>query len=377
MLRKVIPTLTLALLMAACTSNTPTQVTDVPATVVEPDSISLDTILPANEAEQPAPDTLTLALVGDIMLGTTYPTTKLPPHDGRDIFVDASSILKGVDLACGNLEGVLADSGTPRKNPDSALSFSFLMPTRLAPRLSEAGFDFLGLANNHANDFSAEGRNSTMHTLDKEGILYAGNSKCPQATTQVRGMRVGLCAFGHNQGTLFLTDTARVHSIIADLKRNNDIVVVCFHGGREGVTAKHLPDSAEVVWGENRGHLRRFTHQCIDWGADVVYGHGPHVVRAMEVYKDRFIAYSLGNFATPTGIGTAGLNGYAPLVELRVLPSGKMAGGRIHPFVQHPLQGPRRDTKGVVINEIRNLTREDIHNNQLTIDTDGKLSLKQ
>lgn len=319
-------------------------------------------------------DTLTLALVGDIMLGTTYPTDKLPPNEGRGIFSETQEILRAADLACGNLEGVFADSGTPRKNPESTLSYSFLMPTRFAPRLSEAGFDFLGLANNHAFDFSAPGRNSTMRTLDQEGILYAGNSKCPAVITQVRGMRVGLCAFGHNQGTLFLTDTARVHSIIDSLKRNTDVVVVCFHGGKEGVKACHVPDSAEVIWGENRGHLRRFTHQCIDWGADVVYGHGPHVVRAMEVYKGRFIAYSLGNFATPTGISTAGLTGYAPLVTLRVLTGGAMVDGCIHPYVQHPMQGPRYDAKGVVIPEIRHLTQEDFPHTPLRISASGHLS---
>lgn len=369
---RLLTTITLALVLAACSQDKGN------VHIPRIDDIAAHDTVPAPEAVNETPaDTLTLALVGDIMLGTTYPTTKLPPNDGRDIFADTRDLLTAADLACGNLEGVLADEGTPRKNPDSELSFSFLMPTRLAPRLTEAGFDFLGLANNHANDFSADGRRSTMRTLDKEGILYAGNSKCPAVITTVRNMRVGLCAFGHNTGTLFLTDTARVHSIIDSLKRNSDVVVVCFHGGREGVTAKHLPDSAEVVWGENRGHLRRFTHQCIDWGADVVYGHGPHVVRAMEVYNGRFIAYSLGNFATPTGIGTAGLNGYAPLVTLRVLPGGKMADGQIHGFVQQPLRGPRRDTKGVVINEIRTLTREDIHNNPLNIAADGRLSIKQ
>ncbi len=332
-----------------------------------------DTGVGVDSAATERTDTITLALVGDIMLGTTYPSTRIAPNDARDIFSGPDSLLRAADLACGNLEGVLADEGKARKTPGAKGSYSFLMPTRLVQRLVDAGFDFMGIANNHVYDFSSAGLRSTMSVLDEAGLAYAGNETCRGVVLKVRDTRVGLCQFGHSIGTQHLTDTALVHSVIDSLKRDSDVVVVAFHGGCEGSVARHLPYEAEWAWGENRGHLRQFAHDCIDWGADVGYGHGPHGVRAMEVYKGRFIAYSLGNFCTPSGMGVGGLTGYAPLVMLRVLSTGEMVDGRIHGFVQKPNVGPRVDRKGVVVKEIAALSQEDFTNNRLTIAPDGKL----
>lgn len=359
-LSNIIAYFTLILAMASCTHG---------------GNVVVSTNPPSEDSLEHS-DTLTLALVGDIMLGTTYPHVTIAPNDARDIFAGPDSLLQAADIACGNLEGVLANSGHARKTPGAKGSFSFLMPTRLSQRLVDAGFDFVSIANNHVFDFSDAGRQSTMHTLDSVGISYSGNETCRGVIKQVRGMKVGLCAWGHSLGTQHHTDTALVHHVIDSLKSKCDVVVVSFHGGNEGSAARHLPDEEEWAWGENRGHLRVFTHQCIDWGADVVFGHGPHVVRAMEVYKGRFIAYSLGNFCTPSGMGVAGLTGYAPLVSLRVKSTGEMIDGHIHGFIQQPNVGPLPDKKGIVVKEIASLSREDFPGNKLTIADDGKLVTK-
>ncbi len=321
-------------------------------------------------------DTLSFAVVGDIMMGSTYPVKKFAANDGADLFRDCDSLLRSVDLACGNLEGVLADKGTARKPLGAPGSFSFLMPTRYVNHLVKAGFDFVGVANNHAFDFSEPGVKSTMAVLDSAGIAYAGNPHAHGMVREVRGTRVGFCAFGHSRGTLLHTDAKLVHSIIDSLKREADIVVVCFHGGAEGTDARHLPDQTEYAWGENRGHLRKFAHDCIDWGADLVYGHGPHVPRAMEVYKGHFIAYSMGNFAT-TGMSTRAQTGYAPLAVLRLSSTtGELIDGQLYGFIQQGTSGPRTDHRGVVINDIRTLTAQDFKNNELNIDEKGRLTRK-
>lgn len=323
------------------------------------------------------PDTITLALVGDIMLGTIYPSTNIAPDDARHIFDGPDSLLHAADLACGNLEGVLADSGKARKTPGAAGSFSFLMPTRLASRLVDAGFDFVSIANNHVFDFSQPGVESTMRTLDSVKLAYSGNERCRGVIKQVRGVKVGICAFGHSLGTQHHTDSALVRHVIDSLRSRSDVVVVSFHGGNEGYAARHLPNEAEWAWGENRGYLKKFTHDCIDWGADVVFGHGPHVPRAMEVYNGRFIAYSLGNFCCPSGMGVAGATGYAPLVLLRVLSTGEMADGRIYGFIQKPHVGPLHDSSGTVIKDITELTTSDFPNGRLNISPTGELSIKK
>lgn len=130
--------------------------------------------------------------------------------------------------------------------------------------------------------------------------------------------------------------------------------------------------------GENRGDLRTFTHFCIDNGADVVYGHGPHVVRAVELYKGHFIAYSLGNFCTPYGVNISEISGYAPVLQLNInAEDGTFVDGKIHSFIQQRGKGPRRDKQNLVAKEIKSLTNADFSNPKLNIAADGTITKKQ
>ena len=165
-------------------------------------------------------------------------------------------------------------------------------------------------------------------------------------------------------------------AILDDLRPKCDILIVSFHGGAEGRTHTHLPQGHEFFLGEDRGDLRTFTHFCIDNGADIVYGHGPHVVRCMEVYNGRFIAYSLGNFCTPYGMNLKGVSGYAPVIEVNTDRKGHFLGGRIHSFIQYPGTGPRRDDKRSVARQIRQLSQQDIPHSEAYIDEKGNIRRK-
>ena len=320
--------------------------------------------------------TLNIAMTGDIMMGTTYPSIMLPANDGRDLFRDAKEILAGADLTVGNLEGAICDGGRSTKGTGPN-SYAFRTPTSYGHLLKEAGFDFLSMANNHANDFGLEGIESTESVLDAQGILYAGIAGRVESTIiERKGLTIGLCAFGHNSYTLKHTDLNTVGRIVDDLVSCCDLVIVSFHGGAEGRTKNHLPNGPETFLGENRGSLRQLAHFCIDHGADVVYGHGPHVVRAMEVYKDRFIAYSLGNFCTPYNVSLTGISGYAPVVEININADGSFIDGKIHSFLQTRGIGPREDAAGSVARVIRNLSAADIPQSQATIDAQGNIRLK-
>lgn len=320
--------------------------------------------------------TLNIAMTGDIMMGTTYPSIMLPANEGRDLFRDAKDILSGADLTVGNLEGAICDGGRSTKGTGPN-SYAFRTPTSYGHLLKEAGFDFLSMANNHANDFGLEGIESTESVLDEQGILYSGIAgRVESAVIERKGLKIGLCAFGHNSYTLKHTDLNTVGRIVDDLVSRCDLVIVSFHGGAEGRTKNHLPNGPETFLGENRGSLRQLAHFCIDHGADVVYGHGPHVVRAMEVYKDRFIAYSLGNFCTPYNVSLTGISGYAPVVEININADGSFIDGKIHSFLQTRGIGPREDATGSVVREIRNLSNTDIPQSQATIDAQGNITLK-
>ena len=323
-------------------------------------------------------DTLTIAMVGDVMMGTTFPSEMLPENDGRDLFRDAAPILRRADLAVGNLEGALCDGGQSTKGTGPN-SYSFRMPTRFAPRLKEAGFDYMSMANNHANDFGQVGIESSERCLRQQGILFSGiEGRVESAVIERHGKKIGLCAFGHNSYTLKHTDLNTVGRIVDDLVSRCDLVIVSFHGGAEGRTQSHLPQGSETFLGENRGSLRQLAHFCIDHGADVVYGHGPHVVRAIEVYKDRFIAYSLGNFCTPYNVSLTAISGYAPLVEISIdAATGQFFSGQIHAMLQTRGIGPRNDNTGAVIQQMRQLSETDVPQSQATIDQQGRITLKQ
>ncbi|WP_082028020.1 CapA family protein [Prevotella pectinovora] len=319
--------------------------------------------------------TLNLAFVGDIMPGTTFPDSRLPEKDGATLFKDVDSILTAADVAAGNMEGALADEGETTKK-GGKFSYSFRVPTRYGKLIADAGFDFMSMANNHAFDFGLDGVKSTEATLHSNGIAYSGiGGRKESAIVERNGIRYGFCAFGHNSYTLKHADQENVKRIIGNLREKADIVIVSFHGGAEGTAHKHLPQGKEMFLGENRGDLRNFAHFCIDNGADVVYGHGPHVVRAVELYKNHFIAYSLGNFCTPYGVNISGISGYAPVLQLTVnAADGTFVGGKINSFIQQRGKGPRRDPLNLVAKEIRSLTNADFSNPKLTIANDGTIS---
>jgi poly-gamma-glutamate capsule biosynthesis protein CapA/YwtB (metallophosphatase superfamily) len=322
-------------------------------------------------------DTLTIAMVGDVMMGTTYPSMMLPQNEGKDLFRDAAPILRRADLTLGNLEGTLCDGGRSTKG-SGPNSYSFRTPTSYAPRLKEVGFDYMSMANNHANDFGQEGIESTERCLREQGILFSGiEGRVESAVIERMGKKIGLCAFGHNSYTLKHTDLKVVGRIVDDLVKRCDLVIVSFHGGAEGRTQSHLPQGGETFLGENRGSLRQLAHFCIDHGADVVYGHGPHVLRCAEVYKGRFIAYSLGNFCTPYNVSLTGISGYAPLVEIKIDPAtGRFLCGQVHPFIQTRGIGPRTDTSGAVIRQMKQLSDADVPQSQAVIDAQGRIILR-
>ena len=320
------------------------------------------------------PDTIVIAMCGDIMMGTTYPERELPANDGKNLFDDTKPITLQADLAVGNLEGCLLDGGKSRKSPGKN-SYSFRMPTSYGVNLQDAGYDFMSLANNHSKDFYDEGILSSEKVLDELGIAHSGvEGHNEYAIVERNGVKYGICAFGHNSYTINHTDQNRVKGILSKLRPLCDILVVSFHGGAEGADRAHLPEGQENFLGENRGNLRQFTHLAIDNGADVVYGHGPHVTRCVEVYKGKFIAYSLGNFCTPYGMSLTGIKGYAPVVEIKIDSKGNFISGKIHSFIQQKGVGPRKDATNAVAKEMKKLSDADIKNPAIKIDEEGNIT---
>jgi poly-gamma-glutamate capsule biosynthesis protein CapA/YwtB (metallophosphatase superfamily) len=325
---------------------------------------------------RPDKKTCVVLAVGDIMMGTRTPIPALPPDDGRDLFAQVTPYLKG-DIVFANLEGVLADGEVRTKclNKNPKTCFQFVMPTPYAKRLKEAGFNVVSINNNHSFDAGMPGLRSTMRTLDSYGIKHTGLIG-DVAEFQVDGASVALVGFGFDSDAPFynILDIPAAKSAIQQLKRSHRIVIVSFHGGAEGESALHLPMDMEIFMGERRGNLREFARAAVDAGADLVLGSSPHVPRAMELYRGRLIAYSLGNFETYAKMSLSEDKSLAPLllVELN-LDDGSFAGGRIIPFIQVGEGIPMPDPEKKVIGLMERLSREDIPNNSLRITKDGIL----
>lgn len=332
---------------------------------------------------QPTPknkEPITIAAVGDIMLGSPYPNeSRMPPNDGVDLLKDVTPVLSAADIAFGNLEGPMVDGGSSSKcSPGSTRCFAFRVPTRYGKYLKAAGFDVMSLANNHAGDFGDAGRTSTRKVLDEQGIKHAGSDRATFSTTivETRGKRVAFIGFGHNNIVPNVNDLAFARQLVTEANKRADIVVVSFHGGAEGTNAQHVPNRAEIFAGEARGNLPAFAHAVIDAGADLVLGHGPHVMRGMEIYKDRLIAYSLGNFATYGWFQLAGETAMTMILEAKLDPDGKFLSGRIHSGRQEGRGIPMLDNTGESIRKVRDLSTADFPATAPKIADDGTISIK-
>lgn len=332
-----------------------------------------------SKPEQPEDSVYAVTMVGDMMLGTNYPSShSLPPDDGEYILDGVKEYLEASDVTIGNLEGTLLDKGgTPKRCGDSSSHcVSFRMPTRYAGYIKNAGFDIMSVANNHSGDMGDIGRKSTMNTLERHGIKYAGYFMCPTTVYTKDGIKFGFTAFAPNNGTQSLLNTESAEKTVKELKEICDIVIVYFHGGAEGSGATRVPRKTEYYLGEDRGDIYEFAHAMIDAGADIVFGSGPHVPRGIELYGGKIIAYSLGNFCTYGKFGLSGALGYAPILKVYIDKDGNFMQGRIFPAVQVKRGFPVIDENYRVVILMKNLSEKDFPESKLEISDDGKIEKK-
>ncbi len=320
----------------------------------------------------PRPSTLRLRAVGDVMLGTDFPAGYLPPDDGKQMLAEVSDLLRDADLTFLNLEGPLCDSGKTTKCRKGGNCYAFRSPTRYGRYLKEAGADLASTANNHSGDFGEVCRRETERTLDDLGIAWSG-SPGSIGTANAQGLRVGLVAFHTSGATNNVNDLRQARGLVRRAAAKHDLVVVSFHGGAEGRKALHVPEGGETFYGENRGDLRVFARAVVDAGADLVIGHGPHVPRGMELYRDRLIAYSLGNFATYGRFNLSGPLALGLILEVELESDGRFAGGKILSTRQKGRGVPVPDARGEAASLIRKLSREDFGATAMRVARDGSL----
>lgn len=394
--RYIIIAIVMLAVLAGCTSKTPpevpekpeqvkpvekTQLSEAPAKAesapakvmeaVKADSVKK--IVPPVEPEAPERN-YTIIGTYDIMPGTNYPSEKyLPADNGRNLISEeVTEILKSADVTFGNLEGAVLNEGDSPKTK----KYLFRIPEDLTWILTHNGYDVMSLANNHAGDFVDLGRKNTMKTLDKLGIEYAGLTECPQTSFVKDGVKYGFAAFAPFRGCKNNHLKSEMTGIINNLAKENDIVIVSYHVGAEGAKATHVTRETDYFMGEDRGNVYQIARDAIDAGADIVFMHGPHVVRAVDLYKGRFIAYSLGNFCTWGRFNLNGPNGIAPIVKVEVNKEGEFQSGNIFSAHQNYAHGPWLDAQNRAVKEISRLTEEDIPEAELIIHENGRIERK-
>jgi hypothetical protein len=311
---------------------------------------------------------------GDVMMGSRDSGLNPAIKPGADAAVligaDLATIFRRADIAFVNLEGPLYD-GRDATTKDCTNCFSFRSPVYYADVLASLHIKAVSLANNHSGDYGEAGRDSTMTALRNRGIGYGGLDRDGAQAATLRladGRSAAVIAFAPNNGTLDIHDIPAAAERIRELKKSHDMVIVSFHGGGEGWDHVHVADGNEKFAGEDRGDVVAFAHAAVDAGADLVIGQGPHVPRAVEIYRGHLIAYSLGNFWTYEGVMSYAVSGLGPVLEAWLAPDGTIAGFTIHSTRQAGLGVPHLDPDDEAARYVFYLTRSDFPRTGAKID---------
>jgi hypothetical protein len=309
-----------------------------------------------------------LADVGDMTFGMAGLT---PPGGAQALLAHVVRSLRS-DFTVGNLETTLGSGGSGKCGPRATNCYSFQAPASTAFALKRAGFDAVNLANNHADDYGVEGQAQTGAALRAAHLPYTGR---PGMTTYVKagGVKFALLGFApydYDDDLLDVTAAvARVHAAA----RKADLVVVFIHAGAEGADHQHVRAGMEMYLGERRGEAMRFAHAVVTAGADLVLGAGPHVLRAMEWYRGRLIAYSLGNFTGYHTLGIAGPTSVSGILHVTLGSDGSFIGGRLIPVRLVGTGTPMLDRERTAIATLNALARADFPRTGVRLAPTGRL----
>lgn len=234
---------------------------------------------PLVSAPPPTPIPITTILaVGDIMLGRSVNLQSRKYQDYRWPFLQVAEVTGAADIFFANLENPIVGDCPPIDH-----GFKFCSPLESVTGLQHAGLDVVTLANNHATNYGLGGLESTKDSLSTAGISHTGLGE--PAVLDSEGTTFAFLGY-NDVGKLPYISPADPLSLVSDIesaKLLSDVVIVSFHWGSEYTAS---PSARQV----------QLAHLAVDAGADAVIGHHPHWVQSDEVYRDKPIFYSLGNF---------------------------------------------------------------------------------
>ena len=315
-----------------------------------------------------------LAFTGEVNVGNSYGSHSERPLDATHLFANVSSHLKAANVAFGTLGTVLIDiDGTPNRANLIGSHKLIRVSEEYSTALREAGFTALSLANSHVADFGIEGMQTTMNSMRRAGIEFAGLKAMQDYHTFERdGLKYGFIAFGTSVHTLSMADSTLIHNMVAGLADQCDIVVVAFSLNETMGTLHtgHTPTRISTYMQQ----ATSFAHTCVNAGADIVYGNGLGHPLPLELYKDRLIIYGLGNFCTPYGVSYTGELGAAPLADVRLFADGTFKSAQIVSFRQANNTGPAADPSHEAARVIKAMTERHFPKTELKAEDDGTIT---
>ncbi len=333
-------------------------------------------LTPTPESEKTVLNTVSIKAVGDIIPGTNFPDYRLPKSPNKLLPKSVRKYLQGSNILLGNLESTFTNHPYTSKNISRGQVFAFRSPPSYAKLFSQVGFNVLHIANNHAMDFGQVGFQDTMNNLKNVGIATLGH-KNQILYFEANNMAIAMIGFAPYNMYNSIQNLTAAQALVAEAKKNADIVIVSMHAGAEGTAALHVRNKTEFFYGENRGNSIQFARTVIDAGADLVLGHGPHVPRAMEMYQGKLIAYSLGNFLGYRTLSTKAQTAYSMILEVKLNSQGELVAGQIIPIHLNRQGIPEIDQRFRSVGLLRNLNKNDHLVGPIQINDQGEIVLRQ
>ncbi len=275
----------------------PTTTTSMPTTTEAPTTTLMPTTTEAPTTTTTIPAQLTVAAGGDVM-GDRKVGTFVDKNGGPAAFEGVKPYLEAADVAFVNLEGSISDTGSRLVSKE----YTFRARPALLDGLTSAGVDVVSLANNHSLDYRWKALADCISRLDTAAIKHAGagesldKASAPAIIDTPAGkvaviaaseIGSGFAATSERPGNYYVSSSSAATKALADrvkaAAKEADFVIVSLHWG------------VEYKVGANSRQISR-AHALIDAGADLILGHHPHVVQGLEIYKDRLIVYSMGDF---------------------------------------------------------------------------------
>jgi len=252
---------------------------------------------------------------GDVTLGTNLDTAWVHTARARlgrrvaalpdpgSLLEPLRPLLADADVVLWNVEGAIGDGRINRRKcePGSTACFAFRMPAATAEALRQVAADSAvvigNVANNHARDDGDAGRRITLRLLEEADVLVTGADTLATEAVTPQGDTVAVLGFAQWTGP-DPRDLAAVRRHVQRAADRYPRLVVTMHMGAEGRGRQNTPDARETSFGEDRGNVVAFARAAVESGADLVVGHGPHVMRAVQWRDSALVFYSLGNLAT-------------------------------------------------------------------------------